>query len=245
MKSSIKNTHWFPHLANLRNDRRMKRAMKDLPGGVGYGAIVLTIEVLRCEQGFKYPVDDLDLLAAEFDISLPILQTVINSYGFFEIIEDEQEQMFVSPLLNDLMIPYLEKQKQNKIAGKISAHKRKLKQEQQLYALSQFNSNQHVLDKCETGVKQNIVENKREEKNISLFTDFKLFKQYIVTLYKSKIVCYGPADFLKTTAIEITNQFYLRNKHTYQDLSSEDAKKVWKWMFENQLKLCNIELEDE
>jgi hypothetical protein len=52
------------------------------------------------------------------------------------------------------------------------------------------------------------------------------------------IVCYGPAGFAKTTGIEITSQSYLQNKVTNQDLSIDDAKKVWKWMYENQDKLC-------
>jgi len=223
----------------------MKRAMKDLPGGVGYGAIVLTMEALRCEVDFKFPVKDLDLLALEFDISLPILQTVISKYGFFETIHDEIGEVFFSPILSDLMIPYIEKQKQNQIAGKISAQKRKLKQKQQLEILSQLDSSKHVLDKCATGVKQNRVENKREEEKISLFTDFKVFKKHVLSSYKGKVVCFGPTGFLDTTAIEVTSQFYLKNKFTKKDLSKEDAIKVWKWMFENQDKLCNIELEGE
>jgi len=131
--SELKNKDFFPHPSNLRNDRRMKRAMKDLPGGVGYGAIVLTMERLRCEPDFSYPIEDLDLLADEFDISLPILQTVISKYGFFQI---ENEELLISPALNILMQPYQERKKQAQIAGRISAEKRKLKQQKQLEELS-------------------------------------------------------------------------------------------------------------
>jgi len=239
---SLKNIHWFPHPANLRNDRRMKRAMKDLPGGVGYGAIVLVIEVLRCEPDFKYPLKDIDLLAAELAISLPILQTVIKSYGFFVTTEDEHGQMFVSPLLNELMIPYIQKQKQNQIAGQISAKKRKLKQEQQLHILSQLRSSEHTLNDCLIDVAQNKIEKKRKDNNRkSLFTGFKPFKQFVLSKYQGKIVCYGPADFSVNTAISVTKQQYLKNNFTGRDLSIEDAYNVWGWMFENQDKLCNFE----
>jgi hypothetical protein len=242
MKGNMKNTHWFPHPANLRNDRRMKRAMNDLPGGVGYGAIVLTLEVLRCEQDFCYPIEDLDLLAVEFGISLPILQTVVQNYGFFEIIEDTGGKMFVSPLLNDLMLPYKEKQKLNQIAGQISAHKRKLKQNVQLQLLSQIDSSQQVFNSCNTDVAHNREEKKREEKikKSLIIEDFQPFKLFILKNYKEKIVCYGPVDFQDTTAITITSQSYLHNDYTDEDLSTEDACRVWKWMFENQDKLCTL-----
>lgn len=239
---SLKNKYWWPHPANLRFDKRMKRVMKDLPGGVGYGAVVLTLESLRCEEGFKYPIEDLDLLASEFDISLPILQTVVSKYGFFKIVEDESGKMFVSPLLDELMVPYIEKQKKNQIAGKISAAKRRKKQEEQLKLLSQLSSSQHVYNKCATDAKQNRIENKIEEKNRSLFADFQSFKAFVIESYKGVVVCYGAKGFTETTAISVSKQGYLHNKVSRKDLSKEDALKVWQWMFENQEKLCEIEV---
>lgn len=236
--SLLKNKHWWPHPADLRNDRRMKRAMKDLPGGVGYGVIVLIIEVLRCQNDFKYPLEDLDLLASELGVSLAILQTVISKYDFFKVIEDESGKMLVSTMLSELMVPYVEKQKKNQIAGKISARKRQIKQEQQLYALSQLCSSKHVFDKCQTHVKQNRIEKKIADNTRSLVSDFKSFKAFVLEAYKNKIVCYGACDFAKTTAISVTKQGYLHNQVSQKDLNREDAVKVWQWLFENQDKLC-------
>lgn len=244
MEASLKHKHWFPHPADLRNDRRMKRAMKDLPGGVGYGLIVLMLEVLRNEPEFQYPLNDIDLLASEFDVSMPILKTVITNYGFFEFFTTSDGDMFISPTLNELMIPYLEKVKKNKIAGKISAQKRKKKEEEQLRLLSQLSSSQHLLDICETDDKHNREEqyNKTEGyKKKSLFTDFSTFKEYILSNYREKIVCYGPSYFAQSTAILVTGQEYLRNMHTKKDLSVGDALKVWEWMFENQDMLCEVQ----
>lgn len=245
MATNLKNKHWFPHPAGLRNDRRMRRAMKDLPGGVGYGVIVLMIEVLRSEPDFMYPLDDIDLLASEFDISIAILKTVISSYGFFEVFASKDGEMFVSPMLNELMIPYIEKVEKNRLAGKISAEKRKKKLQEQALLLSQLSSSQQALDTCDTDDKHNRTEqdySTSERKKESLFTDFRTFKEYVLSKYREKVVCYGPVDFMETTAIYVTNQSFLRNMHANKDLSKDDAMKVWKWMFENQNKLCSTEV---
>lgn len=242
MMGSLKNKHWFPHPANLRNDRRMRRAMKDFPGAVAYGVIVLMIEVLRNEPDFKYPVRDLDLLASEFDISLPILQTLIGNYNFFEFKKFESEEVFVSPVLNELMIPYLQKQSQNKIAGEVSAKKRKLKQEQQLHLLSLLGSNQHVLDMSSLCVEENRKEENRkekkiEEKNLSIL-NFQVFKQFILEKYINRQVCFGPLDYLQSTSISVTSQGYLHNDTSHKDLDGDAAILTWKWMFDNQDQLC-------
>ena len=239
--SSIKNKYWFPHPANLRHDRRMKRAMRDLPGGVGYGAIVLTFEHLRCEPDYSYPLNDLDLLADEFGISLPIMQTVIKNYGFFELIKNNKEEFFISPVLNELMLPYDEKKEKNKIAGKIGAQKKKLKQLQQLHLLSQLDSSQHMLNGCETNDEQNIEEKNRikniiKEKTLSI-PDFQIFKNLIVDNYKNHILCNSPKGFTSEANISLNEIGYLHNEISKKDLSPNDAKSVWKWMFENQDKL--------
>ncbi len=135
---TTKNSHFFPIPADFSQDRRMRRAMNDFKGGVGYGLILLLFENLRREPNYKYPLKDLDLLAKDFYVSLPILQTIIAKYGFFEVIKDENEEFFLSPLLSELMIPYDEMVEKNRIAGKISAKKRKEKQEQQLKQLESF-----------------------------------------------------------------------------------------------------------
>lgn len=238
MSLNAKNTHYFPHPANLRNDRRMKRAMSDLPGGVGYGAILLLLEVLRSEPNYRYPMQDLDLLSHELGISLPILQTVVTSYDFFELKKDENEDVFISPLLNQLMEPYLQKKKQNSIAGKISAQKRKIKQDQQLYLLSQLDSSQHMSNESGTYVQENRKEKKRKEENrkeenLSI-SDFQTFKRFIIGKYRNKIVCKGPADYKTSTAISLNSLGYLHNEVSRKDLKNDDAIEVWKWMFENQ-----------
>lgn len=162
-----KNKDYWPHPANLRNDRRFRRLMKDLPGAVGYGVAVITIERLRCEPNYSYPLADLDLLADEFDISVPILQTVITKYDLFDIREEKDGEMMFSPFLDELMEPYKERIEQARIAGHISAKKRKLKQLKQLEELSLFSSTERQLNSGPTEEKRK-EEKRKEEKKIDL-----------------------------------------------------------------------------
>jgi hypothetical protein len=240
--SDMKNQNYWPHPADLRHNRMMKRAMKDLPGGVGYGAIVLTMERLRCEPDFSYPIEDLDLLADEFDISLPILQTVISKYGFFEVKDDE---LLISPTLNTLMKPYKERKKQAQLAGKISAHKRKLKQEKQLKELSLIDSSERSSNERSTEERrgeekrrENIIreESRTEhitditkELNINSFLDLKTFMinnrlgsggEQIIYVYKN--------DEVSISDKEIP---YFRR--TGKNLTFTEADSFYKYMFEN------------
>jgi len=232
--SNLKNKDYFPHPSNLRNDRRMKRVMKDLPGGVGYGAVVLTMERLRCEHNQRYPLADLDLLADEFGISLAVLQTVISSYNLFSIEKNEQDEVFFSPLLDELLEPYRQKVEHNKIAGLISAKKRKEKQELLLKRLSVDNSTQHMLNTCSTEEKRK--EKNRIEKNILNLSiaNFSEFRKFIQENYVNKIVCTQPPGFLEHTTISISELGYLHNDYSKKDLSIEDAKEIWKFLFKSQ-----------
>lgn len=239
--SDLKNKDYFPHPSNLRNDRRMKRVMKDLPGGVGYGAVVITMERLRCEENYSYPLSDLDLLADEFDISLPILQTIVSKYGFFELKKSDSEEIIISPLLNTLMQPYQARKEQAQIAGKISATKRKIKQEKQLQELSQLSSTELPFNVSDTD--KIILDKTRQEytipdNNISLhnqnYANFSSFKTFLINNYKNKIVCYSPPGYEKHVTVSITSLGYLHNDFAKKDLETDDAKKVWQYLFENQ-----------
>lgn len=239
----MKNQHFLPLPANLRNDRRMKRAMKDLPGAVGYGIIVWLLERLRCEEGFKYPLSDIDLLADELNVSLAIMQTVISNYDFFEIIESDNGQMFISPLLMNLMQPYIKKIESNRIAGQISAAKKANKLDIQLKQLtfSPSDSTQHMLNNCLTHEQQKRIEEKREEnnKNLSLgqaVLSFSQYKKKIIELYNNTQKPLGPALNYESDALIIQNG-YIHNTYLQKDLLSDDAIDVWKALYQHHISL--------
>ena len=86
-----KDAYYFPHFCNARHDRKLKRVQKEL-GIEGYGIYFMLLEVLREQDGFKYPLDDVDLLADEFGTSEQKVNIVICNYKLFDI--DETKNFF-------------------------------------------------------------------------------------------------------------------------------------------------------
>ena len=109
-----KDAFYFPHFSNARNDRKIKRLRKEL-GAEGYGVYFMILETLRDQQDFCYPMEDIDLLSEEFDVSEAKVRTVICNYGLFDI---NNEQNFFSPKLIKYLEPYFKMKNQRKNAAK-------------------------------------------------------------------------------------------------------------------------------
>ena len=137
----------FP--TNFRNGKNIKRLIKDL-NVQGYGIAVYLLETLAETEGHQYPISDIDLLADEMNVSVPVINIVINAYGLFEVIEFEDGSQFISVQLNKWLEPYYKQVEQRSLAGKVSSEKRRIKQEQQLLELSQLNSIQQPLNDSST-----------------------------------------------------------------------------------------------
>lgn len=108
-----KDAFYFPHFCNARHDRKIKRVVKEL-GVEGYGIYFMLLEVLREQTDFKFPMDDIDLLADEFGTSEQKVRTVICNYQLFDV--DEQHRFFSMKLVFYLQ-PYLEKSERARIAA--------------------------------------------------------------------------------------------------------------------------------
>ena len=111
---------YFPHFSNVRHDRRIKRMEKEL-GLEAYAIYFKLFEILREQIDFKYPMDDLDLLADEIGTSEQKVRVVICNYQLFQV---DECNMFFSVSFNEAMEPYLKMREQRKIAGKASAERR-------------------------------------------------------------------------------------------------------------------------
>jgi hypothetical protein len=74
----------------------------------------MLLEVLREQQSFKYPLDDIDLLADEFGSTEQKVRVAICNYGLFEV---DNENFFYSPRFDEYLKPYLDKKMTNKING--------------------------------------------------------------------------------------------------------------------------------
>jgi hypothetical protein len=108
-----KDAYYFPHFSNARTDRRLKRVRKQL-GIEGYGIYFMILETLREQTDFKYPIEDIDLLADEFGTSDEKARAVILNFGLFEV-EDSND--FFSPKMIDYLNPYLENKERKRIGG--------------------------------------------------------------------------------------------------------------------------------
>ena len=117
-----KEAFYFPHFCNARHDRKIRRLRKEL-GTEGYGIYFMLLETLREQQDLMYPLEDLDLLAEEFNVSEAKVRVAICNYGLFEI---DEEQKFFSPKMLVYLEPYFKMKEQRKIAGQKSADKRKI-----------------------------------------------------------------------------------------------------------------------
>lgn len=108
-----KDAFYFPHFCNARQDRKIKRVRKEL-GLEGYGIYFMLLETLREQQEFKFPMEDIDLLADEFGTSEQKIRTVICNYELFQV--DEQQNFFSISFIKYLA-PYLEGKQRKRIAG--------------------------------------------------------------------------------------------------------------------------------
>jgi hypothetical protein len=160
---STKETCYFSHDANAKDDFKIMLLIEEL-GLEGYGIFWILIETLREQQNYKYPLKLLSVLARKYNTTLAKLEVVVRNYHLFEI---ENECFFFSRSLNRRMEVMHKAIEQRKIAGQISAMKRKKKQEEQLKQLeinlSPNDSIERPLNGCLTIVQQ-IKENKNKEK---------------------------------------------------------------------------------
>ena len=117
-----KEAYYFPHFSNARNDRKILRIRKEL-GIEGYGIYFMLLEVLREQSEFKYPLDDLDLLADSFNTSEQKVRTVICNYKLFDI----DDEFFFSPKMLEYLQPYFKMKAQRIEAAAKSVEARKIK----------------------------------------------------------------------------------------------------------------------
>lgn len=143
----------FMHPVNFRQDIRVKRLMNDLPGGIGYGVAMLTIETLSEQPGMRYPAEAVDLLAHDIGVSLPILTTVLTKYALFDEIRDENGKSYICPSLNDWQEPYAKKVLINSLRGQKSGIQKQLRLQLQLeelkHTLSESDSSKQIINKRE------------------------------------------------------------------------------------------------
>jgi hypothetical protein len=178
-----KDGFYFPHFSNSRHDRKIKRIIKEL-GVEGYGLYFMTLEVLREQTDFKYPLSDIDLLADDFNTSEAKLKTVVMSYDLFQV---DLDNNFFSEKFLENMQPYLKMKEQRSLAGKKSAEKR-----------------QEILNSRSTSVQQSKVNKVNKVNEINDIESFMEFRKKEYSKYSENFLNRLDTDFFISCPIIYT-----------------------------------------
>lgn len=135
----MKDACYFSHDANAKDDYKCMLLI-DQMGPEGYGIFWVLIETLREQKNYKYPLQLVPSLARKYNTTQAKMETVISAYGLFEI---DEQNFFFSGSLNRRM-SFLEQKREKIISASLrGVAARKVKQEQQLLGLSDYNSTNH------------------------------------------------------------------------------------------------------
>jgi hypothetical protein len=155
---------YFSHDANAKDDFKIMLLIEEM-GLEGYGIFWVLIETLREQQGYKYPIRLLSVIARKYNTTLAKVEAVVARYQLFVI---EDDCFFYSKSLIRRMQPLERAREQRVIAGKISAAKKQIKIENQIsqlkIELSASDSIQRPLNECLTVVQQSKVKKSKVKK---------------------------------------------------------------------------------
>jgi hypothetical protein len=175
--------NYFPHFSNVRHDRRIRRMEKEI-GLEAYAIYFKLLEILREQIDFRYPMDDLDLLADEIGSSEQKTRVVICNYQLFEV--DDQNRFFSAAFIESMQ-PYLKMKVQRSEAGRKSGESRSAKSLDIKEIERPFNDRsttvQRVLNENE---QSKVKESKVNESKIDIYIgakDFNWFKSQFDEIY--------------------------------------------------------------
>ena len=209
-----KDAYYFPHFSNARHDRKLKRLRKQF-GIEGYGIYFMLLEVLRDQEDFSYPVEDLDLLADEFGTSTEKVQTVVSKYDLFAVTDD---QFFFSPNMIEYLRPYLERSQRARDAAlkRWSEHK------------SDANAHANALPEQSAGNASKVKDSKEEKSKVKDIPTLEEFKEH------ARHACIqANADFEKLK-FSIAMKYHTWVDEGWKDGHGKDIKN-WKLKFNNTL----------
>lgn len=94
----IKDTYYFSHDSNARNDIKLIKVRRAL-GMEGYGIYFCLIEILREQNDFKLPISAVSDLAFDMHVSEEKVTAIIKSFDLFCL---EDDKFFSSRLLRSM-----------------------------------------------------------------------------------------------------------------------------------------------
>lgn len=109
-----KDAYYFSHDSNAKDDPKIMLLIEEL-GLEGYGIFWVLIEALRDQPGYVYPLRLLPALARRYNTTCAKMETVVKSYGLFQVLEGE---FFYSDSLKRRMEKLDEKRKKRVESGR-------------------------------------------------------------------------------------------------------------------------------
>lgn len=100
MPEKTKDSYYFSHDSNARNDPKILKLMRQL-GAEGYGIFWMIIEVLREQASYTLPLSSMEDLAFQFHVSKEKIQAVVEGYGLFIV---ENESFYSARLIRSMSI---------------------------------------------------------------------------------------------------------------------------------------------
>jgi hypothetical protein len=107
-----KDAYYFPHDANARRDKKILLMLSKYK--MGYQWYFMTVEVLREEKEYKYPLDMLPALAQELYVDIDTMKQFIKDCIKVFRLFDSDKKYFWSESLNSRMQPMEERRNQNR-----------------------------------------------------------------------------------------------------------------------------------
>lgn len=115
-----KDSYYFPHYYNNKDDASLARLIWGELGAEGYGIYWILIETLRGADGYRCLLSDLDIIARKYNTDPAKVEGVIRNYGLFEI----DGEVFFSPWLSEVMEVIDKRRKELSEYGKKGGEKR-------------------------------------------------------------------------------------------------------------------------
>ena len=94
-----KDSYYFPHYYNNKDDASLARLIWGKLGVEGYGIYWILIETLRGADEYHCQLSDLDIIARKYNTDPQKMESVVKDYGLFEI----DGEVFFSPWLSEVM----------------------------------------------------------------------------------------------------------------------------------------------
>ena len=259
-----KDAFYFPHFSNARHDRKLKRVKKEL-GVEGYGIYFMLLEVLREQQQFKYPIDDIDLLADEFGTSEQKVRTVICNYNLFQV--DENENFFSMKFIEYLK-PYLESKQRKRVAGikgnlikygyltkedmanMTDAEIIEVNENKELLALPSHSESHPSRTASQRKVKKRKEKKSKEEESKINYSKIKDYWNSKESLPKIKVLSQARKDKIKSRVTETSLEEFETaiDKLSLSDFATGNNNKNWKadidWLISNDTNIVKV-LEDK